>query len=93
VKTKVAWKYARRRQEELLPAAAEASQGCAERRRAAIFSVALRAELDVPQEAEPVALVRAAWARLVSAQVVKRVTEVFVESQEAAQKESLAASL
>jgi hypothetical protein len=89
----VAWKYARRRQEELLPVAAEASRACAERRRAAIFLVALRAELDVEQEAGPVALVRAAWARLVSVRVVRRVREVFVESQEAAQKESLAASL
>jgi hypothetical protein len=89
----VAWKCARLRQEELLPAAAEASQARAERRRAAKFLVALRVELDVPQEAGPVALVRAAWVQPVSVRAVRRVTEVFVESQEAVQKESLAASL
>jgi hypothetical protein len=87
----VAWKCARWRQEEWLPAAAEASRVRAERR-AAIFLVVLRAELDVPQEAEPVARARAAWARLVSVRAVRRVTEVFVESLKAAQ-ESLAASL
>ena len=85
MRTEVAWKCARLRQ--------EVSQGCAERWREAIFSVALRAELDVPQESEPVALVRAAWAQLVSVRAVRRVIEVFVGSLEAAQKESLAASL
>jgi len=55
----VAWKYARLRQEELRPGAAEASRVRAERR-AAIFLVVLRAELDVPQEAEPVARAQAA---------------------------------
>lgn len=63
-----ATRFVRLRQEELLSAAAQVLKACAERRWAAIFLVALRAELDVPQVA---GARRAAWARLVSVRAVR----------------------